>query len=174
MTLVNSEKEDDLEYIFKEEISVYKSLLTLETSKRDSILQSKGRDLESTSKQISHLLTVAGQVEEKRQVAISKFFESKNVKPRGETIVLSEFLECIQEDERLIFEELAKDLREVVSELREKININEKLLEAKQEIFELSMEALKAASVGLQELGSYDAPSKVNRSRMNVMLNTKA
>ena len=45
MTLVNSEKEDDLEYIFKEEISVYKSLLTLETSKRDSILQSKGRDL---------------------------------------------------------------------------------------------------------------------------------
>ena len=83
MTLVNTEKEDDLEYIFKEEISVYKSLLTLETSKRDSILQSKGRDLESTSKQISHLLTVAGQVEEKRQVAISKFFEAKNVKPRG-------------------------------------------------------------------------------------------
>ena len=83
-------------------------------------------------------------------------------------------MECIQEDERLVFEELAKDLREVVSELREKININEKLLEAKQEIFELSMEALKAASVGLQELGSYDAPSKVNRSRMNVMLNTKA
>ena len=111
MTQVNSEKEDDLEYIFKEEISVYKSLLTLETSKRDSILQSKGRDLESTSKQISHLLAVAGQVEEKRQVAISKFFEAKNVKPRGETIVLSEFLEYIQEDERIVFEELAKDLR---------------------------------------------------------------
>ena len=76
-------------------------------------------------------------------------------------------------EERPKFEELAKDLREVVSELREKIRINEKLLQAKQEIFELSMEALKAASTGLQELGSYEAPSKVNRGRTSVMLNTK-
>ncbi len=174
MTQVNSEKEEDLEYIFKEEISVYRSILSLESNKREIILQSRGRELESASKQISHLLGIAGQVEEKRQSAISKLFESKNIKPKGNRVVLSELIEFIEEDERGKFEGLANDLRDVVAQLRECITINEKLLHAKQEIFELSMEALKAASVGIQELGSYDAPSKVNRSRMNVMLNTKA
>ena len=173
MVQVNSEKEDDLEYIFKEEISVYKSLLTLETNKKEIILQSRGKELESASRQIVHLLTVAGQVEEKRQVAILRLFESRNLTPPSESIVLSDLLESVQSEERAKYEELARDLREVVAELREKVTINEKLLHAKQEIFELSMEALKAASVGLQELGSYDAPIKVNRGRMNVMLNTK-
>lgn len=173
MVQVNSEREDDLEYIFREEISVYRSLLTLESNKREIILQSRGKELESASKQIVHLLGVAGEVEEKRQNAIAKYFESNNLKPRGETIILNDFLESVQMEERPKFEELAKDLREVVSELREKIRINEKLLQAKQEIFELSMEALKAASTGLQELGSYEAPSKVNRGRTSVMLNTK-
>lgn len=173
MVQVNSEKEDDLEYIFREEISVYRSLLTLETNKREIILQSKGKELESASKQIVHLLGVAEQVEVKRQAAIARIFEDSNHKAEGTSIYLTDFLNTVAAEERPKFEVLAKDLREVVSELREKVKINEKLLHAKQEIFELSMEALKAASVGLQELGSYDAPSKPNRGRTSVMLNTK-
>ena len=79
MTQVNSEKEEDLEYIFKEEISVYRSILSLESNKREIILQSRSRELESASKQISQLLGIAGQVEEKRQSAISKLFESREM-----------------------------------------------------------------------------------------------
>ena len=81
----------------------------------------------------------------------------------------------MNETEKPVFQKLAEDLRNVVSSLRERDTINEKLLRAKQEIFQLSMEALKAASGTVSQEVSYEVPSpKINRSRTSVMLNAKA
>jgi hypothetical protein len=165
--------ERDLEYIFKEEISVYKSLLLLESNKKNSILKSNGKELESATKQISHLLTIASEVEIRRRNAISKMFVDKKIESKAENIFLSEFLENIDEKNKPRFESLAEDLRRVVTELRDKVIINEKLLQAKQEIFQLSMEALKIASGSNNDV-SYEVPSKLTRTRTSIMLNAKA
>jgi len=174
MLQMQMDSEKDLEYIFKEEISVYKSLLLLESNKKESIIQSNGKDLESATKQITHLLSVANEVENRRKSAMGKMFREKNIEPESESIILTEFLKNVDEKNKETFNLLAEDLRRVVTNLRDKVLINEKLLQAKQEIFQLSMEALKVAS-GTVENVSYEASNnKLNRPRTSIMLNAKA
>jgi hypothetical protein len=167
--------ERDLEYILKEEISVYKSILLLETNKKESIIHAKGKDLESATKQIGHLLTIATEVELRRRSAMNRYFDEKKIKPNGEEVILSEFLEQLDTGSREKFEGLASDLRKVVGELREKVIVNESLLRAKQEIFQLTMETLKeAAEDKAAPEVSYESSPKPSRSRTSIMLNTKA
>ncbi|HMZ60601.1 MAG TPA: flagellar export chaperone FlgN, partial [Leptospiraceae bacterium] len=176
MLQMQEETQNNLEYILKEEISVYKSLLLLESNKKDSILQSKGKDLEAATKQISHLLSIAVEIESRRKNAMSKVFTEKKISPKSESITLTDFLENLEEEEKPKYISLADDLRKVVTDLREKVEVNEKLLKAKQEIFQLSMEALKVASAGVQEVGydGYDSGLNTSKPRTNVVINTKA
>ncbi len=176
MLSMQEETQNNLEYILKEEISVYKSLLLLESNKKDSILQSKGKDLEAATKQISHLLSIAVEIESRRKNAMTKVFTEKKISPKAESITLTDFLENLEEEEKPKYISLADDLRKVVTDLREKVEVNEKLLRAKQEIFQLSMEALKVASAGVQEVGydGYDSGLNTSKPRTNVVINTKA
>ena len=73
--LTNVDTNSDLEYIFKDEISIYKSLLLLETNKKDFILKSNGKELENSTTQINHLLMKAKEAEQRRIAAIDKLFE---------------------------------------------------------------------------------------------------
>lgn len=174
MIQVQLDIEKDLEYILKEEISVYKSILLLETNKKNSIIHAKGKDLESATKQISHLLTIATEVELRRRSAMSRLFDEKKLKPKGEEVALSEFLEILEAPSREKFDVLAADLRAVVGELREKVLVNESLLRAKQEIFQLTLETLKEAAEDKAPEVSYENSSKPSRARTSIMLNTKA
>ncbi|MDX1959360.1 MAG: flagellar export chaperone FlgN [Leptospiraceae bacterium] len=174
MLQLKQDAEKDLEYIFKEEISVYKSLLLLEGNKKESILKSDGKELESATKQISHLLSVASEVEKRRKRALEQFFADRNILPESENIILSEFLSKIEEERKSTFVVLAEDLRKVVLDLRDIVLINEKLLQAKQEIFQLSMEALKVASGSQIEVSYEGSNHKLNRPRTSVILNAKA
>ena len=49
-------KLEQLEAAFKEEVSIYKSLLILETSKKEAILRSNGKHLENYTKQTSTMM----------------------------------------------------------------------------------------------------------------------
>lgn len=174
MIQVQPEVVKDLEYILKEEISVYRSLLLLETNKKQSIVDSKGKELESATKQISHLLTIATEVETRRLQALNKMFSDKNWKTTGKQVVLSEFLESVEPNLKNRFSQLADDLRKVVLELKEQVIINEKLLKAKQEIFQLTMEALREAAPEQAPEVSYEIPAKQKPTRTSVMLNREA
>ncbi|MCB1177656.1 MAG: flagellar export chaperone FlgN [Leptospiraceae bacterium] len=174
MIQVQPESVKDLEYILKEEISVYKSILLLETNKKESIMKSKGKELESATKQISHLLTIATEVETRRQQALNKMFSAKNIKPQGEQIIFNEFLSNVEDSLKDRFSRLADDLRKIVLELKEQVQVNEKLLKAKQEIFQLTMEVLKDAAPQAAPEVSYEVPSKQKSTRTSVMLNREA
>ncbi len=115
MIQVQPEVVKDLEYILKEEISVYRSLLLLETNKKESIVKSKGKELESATKQISHLLTIATEVETRRLQALNKMFADKNLKPQGKQVVMTEFLESVEPNLKDRFSQLADDLKKVGS-----------------------------------------------------------
>jgi hypothetical protein len=166
--------EKDLEYIFKEEISVYKSILLLESNKKDIILNSKSKDLESVTKQIGHLLNIASEIELRRQKAMNSFFQEEKLQSKNSDIVLSEFLEVLEPVAKEKFIKLAEELRNVVIELREKVLINQNLLKAKQEIFQITMETLKEFAQENTPNVSYDNSNKSTRTRTSIMLNTKA
>ena len=59
-------KLEQLEAAFKEEVSIYKSLLILETSKKEAILRSNGKHLENYTKQTSTMMSTLTNVEAKR------------------------------------------------------------------------------------------------------------
>ncbi len=166
--------EKDLEYIFKEEISVYRSILLLESNKKDIILNSKSKDLESVTKQIGHLLNIASEIELKRQKAMNSFFQEEKLQSKNKVIVLSEFLEVLEPATKEKFIKLAEELKNVVTELREKVLINQNLLKAKQEIFQITMETLKEFAQENTPNVSYDNSNKSTRTRTSIMLNTKA
>lgn len=169
MLQVPVDVEKNLEYILKEEISVYKSLLILETNKKDVIIHAKGKELESITKQIAPLLSRATEIEEKRQKAIRDYFQTKGFELPKRQIYLSEFLEKLDLVTRPIFEKLGEELRSTVSELREKVIINENLLKTKQEIFQLTLESLKEAAEEVSPEVGYEQPK--GRSRKSIMLN---
>lgn len=172
MLQVPVDTEKNIEYLLKEEISIYKSLLILETNKKEAIIHAKGKELESITKQIAPLLSRAQETEEKRQKALRDYFQSKGLELPERQIYLSEFLEKLDLVTKPIFEKLGEELRSVVTELREKVIVNENLLKTKQEIFQLTLESLKeAAEETVPEVG-YE--QQKGRSRKSIMLNTSA
>jgi hypothetical protein len=164
----------ELEKILIHEIEIFKNILQLETEKKEIIIQSNGKELEKSTKNIHHFLTDASNIEKERIHILTNLYKSKGIDIQ-QSPSLTELLEFLLEGERKPFEKIASELREIISSLREKIAVNEKLLRAKQDIFQLSMEALKAASGILQQDNSYEAPqNKINRSRTSIMINAKA
>ncbi len=161
--------EKNIEYLLKEEISTYKSLLILETRKKEAIVRANGKELESITKQIAPLLSRATQMEEKRQSALREYFQSKGFELFERQVYLSEFLEKLDLVTKPVFEKLGEELRSIVTELREKVIINENLLRTKQEIFQLTLDSLKeAAEETVPEVGYEQHKS---RSRKSIMLN---
>lgn len=172
MLQVPAETEKSLEYLLKEEISIYKSLLILETQKKEAIIHAKGKELESITKQIAPLLSRATEIEEKRQSALKEYFQKKGFSLPERQIYLSEFLENLDLVSKPVFEKLGEELRTVVSELREKVLINENLLKTKQEIFQLTIESLKEAAEEVSPEVGYEQHK--GRSRKSIMLNASA
>ena len=72
-------KLEQLEAAFKEEISLYKSLLILETSKKEAILRSNGKHLENFTKQTSAMMDTLTGVEAKRTKLVTEFFSQETV-----------------------------------------------------------------------------------------------
>jgi len=162
-------KLEQLEAAFKEEISIYKSLLILETSKKEAILRSNGKHLENYTKQTSTMMGNLTNVEAKRTKLLNEFFagEKAAVVP-----TVTEFLNRLDKVTLAKFKPLTNDLKFVVMDLKEKITVNEELLKSKLEMFTLSIDALKSASEApVSELYGDNSKSK---SRTNVMLNMRA
>jgi flagellar biosynthesis/type III secretory pathway chaperone len=171
MIAQENEWQENLTYILREEISIYRSLVLLEKNKKEAILNSKARDLEAYTKQTSNLLLAAGEAETRRMKSLNDAYKSEQFKMDGESPILTEFLSQLKEEQKSKLENLAEELRKVVSELKEMLNVNENILKSKQEIFQLTIEALIAASeVG--QSAEYGSSTK-SKSRTNLMLNTK-
>ncbi|MBP7281804.1 MAG: flagellar export chaperone FlgN [Leptospiraceae bacterium] len=164
-------KLEQLEAAFKEEISIYKSLLILETSKKEAILRSNGKHLENYTKQTSMMMNTLTNVEAKRTKLLNEYFASE--KDAAAVVpTVTEFLNRLDKVTLAKFKPLTNDLKFVVMDLKEKITVNEELLKSKLEIFTLSIDALKTASEApVSELYGDNSKSK---SRTNVMLNMRA
>ena len=164
-------KLEQLEAAFKEEVSIYKSLLILETSKKEAILRSNGKHLENYTKQTSTMMNTLTNVEAKRTKLLNEFFASEKDAPAVVPTV-TEFLNRLDKVTLAKFKPLTNDLKFAVMDLKEKITVNEELLKSKLEMFTLSIDALKTASEApVSELYGDNSKSK---SRTNVMLNMRA
>jgi flagellar biosynthesis/type III secretory pathway chaperone len=163
-------KLDQLEAVFKEEIGIYKSLLILETSKKEAILRSNGKHLENFTKQTSKMMDTLTTVEAKRVKLVNEFLSHEK---NGAIVpTVTEFLNRLDKIALSRFKPLANDLKFTVTDLKEKITVNEELLKSKLEIFSLSIDALKSASEApVSELYGDNSKSK---SRTNIMLNMRA
>ena len=163
-------KLEQLEAVFKEEINLYKSLLILETSKKEAILRSNGKHLENFTKQTSAMMDTLTGVEAKRSRLVAEFFSQK--KDGAVVPNVTEFLNRLDKVTLAKFKPLTNDLKFVVLDLKEKITVNEELLKSKLDIFSLSIDALKSASESpVSELYGDNSKSK---ARTNVMLNMRA
>lgn len=163
-------KLEQLEAAFKEEISLYKSLLILETSKKEAILRSNGKHLENFTKQTSAMMDTLTGVEAKRTKLVTEFFSQE--KDGAVVPTVTEFLNRLDKVTLAKFKPLTNDLKFVVLDLKEKITVNEELLKSKLDIFSLSIDALKSASESpVAELYGDNSKSK---ARTNVMLNMRA
>lgn len=163
-------KLEQLEAAFKEEINLYKSLLILETSKKEAILRSNGKHLENFTKQTSAMMDTLTGVEAKRSKLVAEFFSQE--KDGAVVPNVTEFLNRLDKVTLAKFKPLTNDLKFVVLDLKEKITVNEELLKSKLDIFSLSIDALKSASESpVSELYGDNSKSK---ARTNVMLNMRA
>lgn len=163
-------KLEQLEAAFKEEISLYKSLLILETSKKEAILRSNGKHLENFTKQTSAMMDTLTGVEAKRSKLVAEFFSQE--KDGAVVPNVTEFLNRLDKVTLAKFKPLTNDLKFVVLDLKEKITVNEELLKSKIDMFSLSIDALKSASESpVSELYGDNSKSK---ARTNVMLNMRA
>ncbi|MCB1193959.1 MAG: flagellar protein FlgN [Leptospiraceae bacterium] len=165
---------ENLAELFKGEIEVYKELLKIENNKKDAILKAKGKELESLSKETNKLIVDASNLESKRNRVIEEIYDKAKLERTSEVPYLSEFLNQLDRDSNFKLKGLANELKDVVKNLKEMILVNEKLLKSRQDIFDLSMEALKAAS-DTNLPSSYEKSSSVKspKSRTSIMINTK-
>ncbi|MCE9500579.1 MAG: flagellar protein FlgN [Leptospira sp.] len=159
--------------IFKEEITIYRNLLTLEIKKKDAIHQTDGKLLESLTKETYHLMVSVTEFERIRMKAIEDVYEKEKLQMSGSLPILSEFLNQIDRDSNFRLKGLANELKDTVRELKEKIMLNERLLKTRTEIFSLSINALRRASETNVPSAYTPAKAKVVKHRVPVMLNTK-
>jgi hypothetical protein len=159
-------KFQDLEKIFQEEVSLYQNLVILETSKKEAILRSDAKNLESFTKKSSDYLNLVQSIEKKRMNLVL------DLHPKKETqISLSDFLSSLDKNILSIFSPLSEKLKSTVNDLKEKISINENLLKSKLEIFSMSIDALKNAAEPVHSETYGESKPKL---RTNIMLNLKA
>lgn len=161
-----------LEKVLKEEITIYKSLLNLEANKKDAILHSHPKELEGFSKESGKLLNNLDSLETEREKIMKDIYKAKNVEPTESNFNLSGLLNVIEKELSSRFKFLADEMRKIVTELKERISVNESLLKSKLEIFALSIEALKQASE--TPVTEPYGTSVKSRARTNIMLNTRA
>lgn len=163
-------KLEQLEATLKEEINIYKNLVILETSKKEAILRSNGKHLENYTKQTSTMMDALSVIEINRTKLVTEFLSHE--KDAAVVPTVTEFLNRLDKVSLSKFKPLANDLKYTVTDLKEKIAVNEELLKSKLQIFSLSIEALKSASESpVSELYGDNSKSK---SRTNVMLNMRA
>ena len=156
-------KFQDLEKAFQDEVSMYQNLLILETSKKEAILRSDAKNLESFTKKSSEYMSILQGIEQKRIKLVEAIVQKKE-----EQITLSDFLNSLEKTVQTKFKPLADKLKSTVQELKEKIIINESLLKSKLEIFSMSIEALKNAA---EPVHSETYGENKSKSRTNIMLN---
>jgi hypothetical protein len=162
---------DGLVSIFKQEIQVYKDLLKVELAKKSSIMKSDAKKLEEYTHQTMNLVTNASSLESKRMKQIATIYDKIGLEKSGSVPILSEFLDQIDKVSYHQLKGFANELTEVVRDLKEKISINEKLLQTKQEIYSMSIEALKDAA-DVEVNSSYQVGSPTKKGRTSVLLNT--
>lgn len=161
---------DQLEKAFREEISIYKNLLILETSKKEAILRSNGKHLENFTKQTSVIMESLSTVEAKRAKLVADFFSEE--KDGAVVPTVTEFLNRLDKVTLAKFKPITNELKFVVTDLKEKLTVNEELLKSKLDMFSLSIDALKnAGETQVSDLYGDNSKSKV---RTNVMLNMRA
>lgn len=164
---------DELSVIFKEETKIYKSILSIEKSKKDSILQSDAKTLESLSKETQGLISQASDLEGRRIKIIETIYESAKLEKKEESVNLSEFLNQIDRESNFKLKGLVNDLKDAVRSLKEVVTVNDKLLRSKKEIYSLQLEALKSATEREASPVYESGIARGTKSRTSVMINTK-
>jgi len=173
MKHIQNEWVGNLIQVFKEEITIYKDLLATEGKKKEAIHKTDGKFLEALTKETYNLMVGATELERIRMKAIEEVYEKEKLQKSADLPILSEFLNQIDRGSNFRLKGLANELKDTVHELKAKITINEKLLKSRQEIFALSIDALKKASETKVPAAYTPAKAKITKHTVPVMLNTR-
>ncbi len=164
---------ENLSVIFTKEIKTYKNILNFEIQKKAFILEKNGKALESVTKEIYDLMVGASELERIRMNAIDAIYKENKIEVPIEKNSFNEFLNHIDRNSNYKLKGLAGELKEVLQSLKEKILLNEKLLKANQEIFRLSIDALKKASESAISVSYGNGNVRTSTRNTPVILNTK-
>lgn len=162
---------DDLIALFSRETSLYETLQKLEEQKTQAIRVADGKNLESIAKQSYQCLVEASEIERVRMKFIQQVYEEKNMDYSNPPPTLNDFLTILDRNSNYRMKKAGTELKEAVKELKQKILLNEKLLNSRKELLQSTIAAMKEAA---PEDGYY-TPEKAqtpNKKRASMMVNT--
>ncbi|MCZ8156665.1 MAG: flagellar protein FlgN [Leptospira sp.] len=134
---------ESLRSLFTIEIDCYKRLLALEGKKREAIHAADGKSLESCVKESYHVMVEASELERIRMKTIEDVFQKENFKSDAEGLTLTNFLNQMDRESNYKLKGFAQELKSVVQNLKEAILINEKLLKARKDFLQLTIDTLQ-------------------------------
>lgn len=134
---------ESLRGLFTSEIDCYKRLLDLEGKKKAAIHAADGKSLELCVKESYHIMVEASELERVRMKAIEDVYKKEKLEKIESTITLSNFLNQIDRDSNFKLKGFALELKSTVSDLKDAIILNEKLLKTKKEFLQNTIDSLQ-------------------------------
>ncbi|TYP50913.1 flagellar protein FlgN [Thermosediminibacter litoriperuensis] len=133
----------------KKQVEIYKELLGLSQKKTDILVMGDVKTLGEITDLEQELIVRLGRIEDERMKIVAGI--------AGEEITVSRLAEKLPEDIKLELERISGELKEVLSKLRDRNEINEKLIRRALEYINYSLEIM--AGAGKQSTG-YSADGK--------------
>ncbi|MDF3818487.1 flagellar export chaperone FlgN [Leptospira sp. 96542] len=134
---------ESLRSLFTSEIDCYTRLLELEGKKRIAIHGADGKSLELCVKESYHIMVEASELERIRMKTIEDVYEKEKFEKGESFITLSHFLNQLDRESNFKLKGFALELKTIVSQLKEAIIINEKLLKTRKDFLKHTTQALE-------------------------------
>ncbi len=134
---------ESLRSLFTNEIDCYKRLFEVEGRKKAAIHAADGKSLEACVKESYHIMVEASELERMRMRAIEDVYAKEKFKNEEESITLTNFLNQLDRESNYKLKGFAQELKSVVQNLKEAILINEKLLSARKDFLQTTIDALQ-------------------------------
>lgn len=137
---------ESLRSLFTQEIDCYTRLFGLEMQKRSSIHAADGKTLEHCVKESYHIMVEASELERLRMKLIEDVFQKEKLEKNNGEITLTHFLNQVDRESNFKLKTFGLELKKVVSDLKEAILTNEKLLKTRNEFLQNTLQSLQEQS----------------------------
>ncbi|RKD32327.1 flagellar protein FlgN [Thermohalobacter berrensis] len=132
-----------LKDILERELHLYNNILDLSEKKTEIIKSGKVKELEKTTQIEQKLIYQAGRLEEEREEIIEKLRKEFGLK---KDIDMTKLLEHLDKNEKGIIEKIRNELLDTLEKLKERNNLNGRLIQDSLEYINFNLNLLTNAS----------------------------